>query len=64
MRRFCLFILLALLIPALAYAEPAIVFVAETHDFGTVEAGATFEYAFEFLNSGDDELVIRELLTS
>ena len=57
-------VILALLLPSLAWAEPAIVFQTEQHDFGEVVQGTQLEYAFEFMNSGPDELIIKEVDTS
>ncbi len=56
-------ILLMLLAPTLAWAEPAIVFQTERHDFGAVRQGAQLQYTFEFSNSGTDELIIGEVTT-
>lgn len=64
MRRHFIFSLLVLLLPALASAQPAIVFEAESHDFGALAAGATAEHAFEFVNTGNEDLVIQKLVTS
>jgi hypothetical protein len=53
-----------ILSPAVAYAQPAIVFDAESKDFGKVAAGETLEHVFEFRNSGDRELIIEKLVPS
>jgi hypothetical protein len=58
-----LFILIALF-PALAWAQPAINFYTETHDFGNVTQGDQLEYAFELSNVGTEELVIGKVHTS
>jgi hypothetical protein len=55
---------LFILLPALSYADPAIKFESETHDFGTVKQGAQLEFAFEFTNTGTDELVIKRMTPS
>ena len=48
------------LLPAISYAQPSIVFDAESYDFGTVQ-GETIEHTFNFQNTGDEELVIKKL---
>ena len=57
-------ILILLLFPAVAWAQPALEFTAEKHDFGKVIRGAQLEYTFEFINAGSDELIIKEVNTS
>lgn len=47
-----------LLLPATAWCEPIIVFLAEKHDFGAARPGDKLEFTFEFTNGGSDELVI------
>ncbi len=59
-----LFVALILLLPSLAYGEPSIEFVNETHDFGHVLQGEQLEYIFEFTNTGTDELVIEKIESS
>jgi hypothetical protein len=56
--------LLVLLLPALAYAEPAIKFDAEQHDFGQVKQGDLLEFAFQFSNGGTDDLSIKRITGS
>jgi hypothetical protein len=58
------FILILLLFPAIAWAQPAIEFTVEKHDFGNVIQGTQLEYTFEFVNAGSDELIIKEVNTS
>ena len=53
-----------LLLPAISYAEPSIVFNAESYDFGTVARGETLEHTFDFTNTGDEELVIERVVPS
>ncbi|HAM53176.1 MAG TPA: hypothetical protein DCP92_21675 [Nitrospiraceae bacterium] len=55
---------LIVLLPALVYAQPSIVFESETHDFGVVEQGAQLEHVFDFVNSGNEDLVISKLMPS
>jgi hypothetical protein len=56
--------MLFFLIPSFSSAQPVIVFEAENHDFGALRAGTPAEHAFEFLNSGNEDLVIQKLSTS
>lgn len=63
MKKILLFTLF-LLFPALAYAQPSIVFDAEEYDFGTVEKGNAMEHTFDFANAGDEELIIEKLVPS
>jgi hypothetical protein len=60
------FILLAFLfvLPSIAYAQPSIVFDAESYDFGTVTQGDAIEHSFDFTNAGDKELAIEKLVPS
>ena len=57
-------IVLMLCLPSLAYGEPSIEFVRETHDFGHVMQGEQLEYTFEFTNTGTKELVIEKIESS
>jgi hypothetical protein len=57
-------ILLLLLFPHLAWAEPSIVFQTEKHDFGSVLQGELLEYNFTFTNGGTDTLTIDQVNTS
>jgi hypothetical protein len=57
-------IVLMLCLPSLAYGEPSIEFVRETHDFGHVMQGEELEYTFEFTNTGTEELVIEKIESS
>lgn len=52
------------LVSAVSYAQPSIVFDAETYDFGTVSKVDTIEHVFEFTNTGDQEIVIDKLIPS
>ncbi len=54
-------IIVLVLIPALAFAQPSITFEEETHDFGLVKKERPLEHTFEVLNSGTDELIITRL---
>jgi len=53
-----------LLLPAFSYAQPAITFDSEEHDFGTVAPVDSIEHVFEFSNTGDQALVIQKLSSS
>lgn len=57
-------IVLMLCLPSLAYGDPSIEFVRETHDFGHVTQGEELEYTFEFTNTGTEELVIEKIESS
>jgi hypothetical protein len=57
-------VVLMLCLPALAYANPSIVFESEMHDFGHVTQGELLEYSFEFTNTGTEELVIEKIESS
>jgi Protein of unknown function (DUF1573) len=59
-----LLVILVILIPGLVYAEPSIRFESELHDFGTVKQGDFLEWAFEFTNTGTEDLLIRRLTAS
>jgi len=59
-----IFIVLLVLYPFLARAEPVINFVSETHDFGRVKQGDRLEYIFRFVNKGTDDLIIDKVNTS
>jgi hypothetical protein len=52
------------LLPVLGYAQPTLQFESETHDFGEVRQGAQLEHAFEFSNSGKEDLIISRLVPS
>lgn len=64
MLRYVFPLVLTLLIPVLASAQPALVFEEESHDFGVLSAGTTAEHAFVFTNTGTEDLVIQKILTS
>jgi hypothetical protein len=57
-------ILILLLFPAFAWAQPTLEFTTEKHDFGNVIQGPQLEYTFEFINAGSDELIVKEVNTS
>jgi len=57
-------LIVALLAPSLASAQPSISFENEIHDFGEVLQGAELEHTFEFSNSGTEDLEIKKVSTS
>ena len=57
-------LIVALLAPSLASAQPSITFENEIHDFGEVLQGAELEHTFEFSNSGTEDLEIKKVSTS
>ena len=57
-------LIMALLVPSLAYAQPSIAFKDEVHDFGEVLQGVELEHTFEFTNSGTEDLEITKVSTS
>lgn len=60
-----IFLLLFLLFfPAVSYSQPSISFDTLKHDFGIVSQNEKAEYIFEFINKGDQELVIKKLSAS
>ena len=62
MKRFL--IVLVILFPGLVHAGPSIQFESELHDFGAVKQGDVLEFAFEFTNTGTEELLIKRLTAS
>jgi hypothetical protein len=59
-----LLIVLVIALPGLAYAEPSMTFESDLHDFGVVKQGAFLEFAFEFMNTGTEDLLITRLSPS
>ena len=59
-----LIVILLLLLPALAYAQPSMKFVAESYDLGYVKQGVRLSYTFEFENVGNEDLVLGKLVPS
>lgn len=57
-------LLLLMVIPCLAQAEPGIRFESELHDFGIVKQGDFLEWQFAFTNTGTDDLLIRKITPS
>jgi len=50
--------------PAVSFSQPSIVFEKERHDFGKIAYTKILEYTFEFINAGDEDLVIDQLVPS
>jgi hypothetical protein len=63
MRKIFLLIFL-FLFPAVSYSQPSITFDTEDYDFGTVIQGDTLEHAFNFTNTGNEDLVIKKVSAS
>lgn len=57
-------VILLLLFPALAFAQPSLEFINISHDGGVVKEGTALQHVFEFKNSGDMELIINRLVPS
>ncbi len=55
---------LFILLPAIAFAAPSIRFDTEQHDFGEVSQGELPSFNFKFANTGDADLVIKEIITT
>jgi hypothetical protein len=53
-----------LLLPAIAFAQPSIVFDMEQHDFGTIEKSGPLELSFDFRNEGTEDLEINKVIPS
>jgi hypothetical protein len=57
-------IVLILLLPGFAFAEPGISFQNPVHDFGVAKPGDVLTPTFEFSNTGTDELIIEHVSAS
>lgn len=55
---------LFLLLPVIALAKPALKFKSATFEFGEVSSGKILDIAFEFENSGDEALLIKNVVPS
>ena len=53
-----------ILFPAIAFAQPSIVFDTEMHDFGIVEKAGVLDYGFDFRNEGTQDLEINKIVPS
>ena len=54
-------IIILLLFPAVALAQPAVIFDSETHDFGTVRGDEPLKHTFTVRNEGTEDLIITRL---
>lgn len=54
-------IFLLLCIPTLVFAHSSIKFDTEIYDFGVVKKDQLLEHTFEFMNSGNEDLIISRL---
>lgn len=63
MKRFVLFFI-AVLFPAMLFAQASISFDAEVFDAGTVAPGNPIEHVFVVTNTGDGDLVIEKIAAS
>jgi hypothetical protein len=61
MSKINIILIILLLLPAIALAEPAITFDTETHDFGIVGSDEPLKHTFEFWNKGTEDLIIKRL---
>jgi hypothetical protein len=50
--------------PAISFAQPAITFDKEQQDFGTISKSDSLGYAFEFTNTGTEDLIITKVAPS
>lgn len=62
MWKFLIYILTILTFPSLIFAQPNIVFEEETFDFGNISGDESIEHTFEFINKGNETLIIKEIL--
>lgn len=49
------------LMPAICFAQPSLNFNEQSYDAGSVSQGEIVKHAFEFTNSGDQELLIQKV---
>jgi hypothetical protein len=54
-------IIILLLLPTAALAQPAILFDTETHNFGIVRGDEPLTHTFEVRNEGTEDLIIKQL---
>ncbi len=54
-------IIILLLFPTVALAQPTIIFDTETHDFGIVRGDEPLKHTFEVWNKGTEDLIIKRL---
>lgn len=63
MKKIILILFFLLFVPSLSYSQPSISFGTLKHDFGAISLDEV-EYIFEFVNNGDQDLVIEKLTAS
>jgi hypothetical protein len=59
-----IFVVFLVLAPAVSLSAPAIGFDHLKFDMGEVKNDDIVEHVFEFINNGDEELIIKKLLAS
>lgn len=64
MRLKAIIVLMLLLMPMRAYAHPVIDFPERKYAFGPVGQEGKVEHLFEFINRGDQELIIEKVSAS
>ena len=58
------FLISLILLPALCFSQPSIIFDSAEHDLGEITQGDVMRHTFEFMNSGDEDLLIGKLSSS
>lgn len=61
---FASLLLVVLLSPSMSQASPSIRFDETTFDFGEVAQGQRVVHVFEFVNAGDEDLVVEKVTGS
>lgn len=56
--------IIMIMVPALAHAGPSIFFPELKYSFGSVSQQEKAEHYFEFLNKGDQDLVVEKVSAS
>ncbi|TAN39898.1 MAG: DUF1573 domain-containing protein [Nitrospirae bacterium] len=51
-------------LPAVLHAQPVVSFTELSYNFGTVGQAEKAEHLFEFVNKGDQELIIEKVSSS
>ena len=57
-------LMILLFFPIISNAQPAILFDTENYNFGDIIKKDVIEYAFEFTNAGDEELIVNKIVPS
>jgi hypothetical protein len=58
------FLICFITLPAICFSQPSIVFDSAEHDLGEITQGDVMRHTFEFINSGDEDLLIGKLSSS